>query len=117
MQVCKDIGGTFAAPLVAVQREEAGPQGQAKGTIATSPKEVDSILRKVLGEIFDGNTKDAHATADNYIQSYDKYLFKQKAAQITPLTGKDLQITANEMRESAGDLTIGRRENSKCCHL
>ena len=107
------MGGTFAAPLVAVQSEETGPHGQAKGTIATSLKEVDSILRKVL----DCNTKDANATADNYIRSYDKYLFEQKTAQTTPLTGKDLQITANEMRESAGGLDNWTPGNSKCCHL
>ena len=48
--ICKDMAGNFAAPLVAVKRIEAGPQGQATGTIATSPKEVDGILRKVLGK-------------------------------------------------------------------
>ena len=57
-QICKDMGGNLGAPLVAVKRTEAGPKGQAKGTIATSPKEVDSILRKVLDKIYDGNTKD-----------------------------------------------------------
>ena len=67
------MGGNFAAPLVAVQRDKTGPQGQAKGTIATSPKEVDSILRKVFGRIYDGNTKDEEKTARNYIKNYDKY--------------------------------------------
>ena len=63
LQICKDKGSTFAAPLVAVKRMEAGSAGQAKGTIATSPAEVDSILRKVLDNIYDGSTKDPRKTA------------------------------------------------------
>ena len=69
------MGGFFAAPLVAAERKEAGPQGQATGTIATSPKETDSILRKALGKIFDGSTNVANKSANDYIQRYDKYLF------------------------------------------
>ena len=66
-QICKDMGSTFAAPLVAVKRMEVGPQGQAKGTIATSPHEVDSILRRALDETCDGNTKDPEKTAKEYM--------------------------------------------------
>ena len=98
------MGGTYAAPLVAVKRLKAGPKGHAKGTIATSPKEVDSILRQVLGMIYDGNVKDPKKTARDYMRNYDRYIFKQKAAKISPMRGEDLEETAAEMRESATGL-------------
>ena len=103
-KLCKDMQNNFAAPLVAVKRDQTGPQGQAKGTIATAPKEVDAILRKALAKIYDGNAADQEKTTKEYMEHYGKYIFKQKTAKITPLSGKDLQITADEMRESAAGL-------------
>ena len=66
-RMCKDLGGGYAAPMVALKRTAMGPKGQAAGTIATSPKEVDGILRDALGEIFDGNIKDPEKTAEGYV--------------------------------------------------
>ena len=57
-----------------------------KGTIATSPKEVDSILRQVLGKIYDGNVKGPERTAREYMQKYDKHIFKQTTAKIRAMT-------------------------------
>lgn len=45
-------------PLTAVARLEKGPQGHAVGTIATSPKEVDAIVRKAYEKIYEGNCSD-----------------------------------------------------------
>ena len=60
-------------PPVAVRRKEKGPIGQPAGTIATSPQEVDSIIRKVYGEIYKGNLgggKEAEEKAKEYIEEY-----------------------------------------------
>ena len=46
-----------ATPLVAVRRKQRGSRGQQVGTIATSPKEVDSIMRNEYGAIYKGNGK------------------------------------------------------------
>ena len=81
-----------------------GPKGEAKDTVATSPKEVYSIIRKVFGKIYKGNCEDQNETARNYIESYGRYLFRGKTGQITPLTGRDLQITAGDLRVSAAGL-------------
>ena len=43
-KICKDLGKNVAAPLVAVKRPSMGPKGEAKGTVATAPREVDSII-------------------------------------------------------------------------
>ena len=103
-QICKDMGSSFAAPLVAVKRVVMGPRGQAAGTIATSTKEVDSILRQTLKGIYDGNVENPEQTAKEYVKDYDRYLFKQKTARIDQLQGEDLESTAAEMRESASGL-------------
>ena len=50
--ICKNLGSRQAAPLTALKRDQAGPKGQPKGTIATSPKEVDSIIRRIYGKIY-----------------------------------------------------------------
>ena len=50
-KICRDLGKNTAAPLVAVKRPSCGPKGEAKGTVATAPKEVDAIIRKVYGKI------------------------------------------------------------------
>ena len=66
-QICKDLGSTFAAPLVAVKRVVMGPFGQAARAIATSPTEVDNILRQALGGIYDGDVGDPERTAREYV--------------------------------------------------
>ena len=38
------------------------------------------------------------------MEEYGSFLFKAKTEKITPIKGGDLQITANEMRESAAGL-------------
>ena len=43
--MCKDMGGSTAAPLIALKRQTKGPKGQQKGTVATSPTEIDAIIR------------------------------------------------------------------------
>ena len=104
MKKCRDLVKNVAAPLVAVQRPNMGPKGEAKDTVATSPKEVHIIIRRVYGKIYKANCEDQNETTRNYIERYGKYLFKGKTAMITPLTGRDLQITAGELRESAAGL-------------
>ena len=110
-KICRDLGKNTAAPLVAVKRPGRGPKGEAKGTVATHPKEVDGIIRSVYGKIYKGNCKNQRATTESYIKDYGKYSLRAKIAKITPLTGRDLQITAGELRESAAGLDnwAGRR--------
>ena len=50
--LCRGMRKGFAAPLVSVKRTEKGPQGKARGTIATRLAEVDAIIRNVYGEIY-----------------------------------------------------------------
>ena len=59
--------------MVAVRRKEKGPRGQPAGTIATSPQEVDGIIRRVYGAIYKGNLggeKEAEEKANEYIDEY-----------------------------------------------
>ena len=42
-----------------------GPKGQPKGTITTSPKEVDEIIKEVYSKIYKGNAVDKEEHAEN----------------------------------------------------
>ena len=53
----KQIKKEPTAPLIAVRRRERRQRGQQAGTVATSPKEVDSIIREVYDEIYKGDGK------------------------------------------------------------
>ena len=61
--ICNNLGSRQAAPLTALKRDQAGPKGQPKGTTATSPKEVDSIIRRIYGKIYKGNSSNAERQA------------------------------------------------------
>ena len=56
-KICRDLGKNVAAPLVAVKSPSMGPKGEAKGTVATAPREVDSIIRRVYGKNTTGIAK------------------------------------------------------------
>ena len=83
-----------ANPLVAVRRKTKGPRGQPAGTVATSPTEVDAIIRKVYGEIYKGNQikgQTQEETADKYIKEYEDFILKQQEDSIEEITGEDVK--------------------------
>lgn len=56
--ICKELRSRMAAPLTAVERPEKGTLNQPRETVATSPKDVDKIIRKTYGKIYKGNASD-----------------------------------------------------------
>ena len=56
--ICKDMNNPNANPSVAVTRPKKGKQGQPKGSVATSPKEINAIIREEYGRIYKGNVED-----------------------------------------------------------
>ena len=89
-------------------RGEAGPNratGAGKGDDSNGTEGGGCNPAKSPGKnIYDGNAGDQEKTTKEYMAHYGKYIFKQRTAKINPLSGKDLQITADEMRESAAGL-------------
>ena len=92
--MCRKMGGKHDEPLTALRRKEKGPQGQPAGTIATSPNEVDQILRKTLGKIYQGNAANGEGKAQRYMEKHAKFIFKAKNASMEDLTAEDLKETA-----------------------
>ena len=107
-----NVGG--APPLIAVARLEKGPQGQAIGTIATAPQEVDAIIRKAYGEKYKGNCIDQQALLEKYLNEYDKYIFKMPQAEVDDITGRTPRRSA--MRRSIllrdGSMGTGRSKGA-----
>ena len=102
--ICRDMSSRMAAPLIAVKRTEKGPTGQPAGTVTTSPKEIDGIIRQAYGKIYKGNTDDVHGKTDLYMRKYEKYIYQARQARIEKLTGNDLKLTAQCTKESAAGL-------------
>ena len=48
-------------PLTALKRDKPGPCGEAAGTFACEPNEVDSIARRAWRTIYDGNVANCNA--------------------------------------------------------
>ena len=61
----KKLNTGGAPPLIAVARLDKGPQGQAIGTIATAPQEVDAIIRKAYGK----STRGTAATSKHSLRN------------------------------------------------
>ena len=58
----------------------------------------------MYGAIYKGNTKDPTRTAEKYMETYDKFIYKAKKADIEDLAGRDLRITLNDTKETAAGL-------------
>ena len=79
-----------------------GPQGQHAGTIATSPKEVDKIIREVYGEIYKGNLGDrqeAERMADIYMEEYQDFILDQPEAIAEDIMAEDVANIVNKRRQ------------------
>ena len=100
----KKLNNKGAPPLIAVTRLERGPQGQAVGTVATSPQEVDAIIRKAYGNIYKGNSSDQQALLDKYFKDDDKSIFKMPEADVDDITGNDITVTCNEAKHTAAGM-------------
>ena len=106
-----------ATPLVAVRRAYKGFRGQQVGTIATSPKEVDSIIRKVYGDIYKGNgekEEDPEEFAKKHMKDHDEWNSHQPGMSIGKLTGEGVEEAVQQLKETAGVRTNGARRISSC---
>ena len=90
-----------------VRRVERGVRGQQIGTIATTPKEIDNIIRKEYGKIHKGNGEkgeDPEDFAKKYMEDYKKYIYRQKEMKIEQVKGEDVEEAMRDLKETAGRL-------------
>ena len=79
---------------MAVRRKRRGALWQPPGTIATSPKEIDAIIRQEYGAIYKGNGEpddDPEAFAATYMEEYKQHIFSQPEMSIEDITGDDVE--------------------------
>ena len=96
-----------AMPLVAVRRKQKGSANQRPGTIATSPKEIDEIIRLEYGKIYKGNnpTNDTpQAFVRKYVKRYSDFIFKHKELTIHSIIGEDVAAVVRGLKATAGGL-------------
>ena len=105
-KLSKALDEKDANPLTALTRMERGPKGQPKGTVTTSPQEIDGIIRKVYGKIYKGNVSNHEENAKEYFRQYGtKGMHVIYKAEESPM-GK------NHRRRSGGDFARYKRDRS-----
>ena len=98
------MGSKITAPLIALKRQEQRQKGQPKGTVATSPAEIDAIIRKTYGKIYAGNVMGQEQKTEEYMDKYSECLHKEKQANVEDITGEDLETTGRMTGDSAAGM-------------
>ena len=99
----KSISGPGSPPLLFVERPDVGPQGQPKGSIATDPREVDSIFTRAWQAIYKGNVSNPMEHAGKFLDKYSKWLFSSDAFELGKLDPQDLMdVCVNGSMTAAG---------------
>jgi len=106
----KALNEKMASPLLALERRRKGPKGQPKGTITTSPSEIDGIIQEVYGKIYEGNVRNKKENTDRYFEEYgngpkgSKLIYQAEEAPIEEITAEDLEETLRDTKETAAGL-------------
>ena len=98
------LNPTAASPLLYARRDRVGLKGEAIGTIATDPKEVDGIATRKWTAIYDGNFDELDEQAKIFMENYKSHIVDQKAYKVDKITGHDVEIACKEARPSAAGL-------------
>ena len=101
------INSTPPKPLLHTRRDKVGPNGQAVGTITTSPTEVDSIAIRAWMNIYRGNVDDLVQAAKDFTDKYSKFkdaIFKAPEFKVEPITGRELMKTCTHAKMTTAGL-------------
>ena len=88
-----------------LERDCIGPKGEPKGSIATSPSEVDAILTRFNTRITDGNIEeDKRVHASKFMSKYKQYIFSSSTFSKPEWTGEFLHSICVEGPFTAGGM-------------
>ena len=90
--LAKQMGVKSLPPLTVVRRIVRGPQGEPVGSVATSPTEVDEIVREAYGKIYAGNKTEQEVALQEYLETTGKYIFDGPEANLPPMSGDHLGL-------------------------
>ena len=72
--MCRAINGVEALPLQFAERDQEGPQEQARGMTATNLQEVDGIAGRRCLEIYKGKFEYRHRNVASFMKRYAKQI-------------------------------------------
>ena len=84
--ISKILKNQESAQMGAIERPEDDTQGNKKGPLATEMDEIFTILRKVWGNITNGNPTDLEVSADKFIEKYENTSSKLMNTPLMTLT-------------------------------
>lgn len=103
-QIVKRIDKDYAQPIMYLQRDKVGPQGQAVGTITTSPKEIDAIVRRAWDAIYQGSKADNDKAAGSFMAKYSQRVFKDQRFDLQPITAERVNNVCRRVPHTAGGM-------------
>ena len=95
-------------PAPRLHQAPEGTNRQPQGTITTSPKEINGIIKEVYGKIYRGNVVNKQANADKYFGEYgpkgSNLIYQAEEAPIDGITAEDVEQTCRDTKEAAAGL-------------
>ena len=102
--ISRALNPPSASPLLYARRDKLGFKGEAVGTIATDPREVDDIATRQWSNIYNGNFENLEQQAEIFMEKYDPFIKKQEAYPGQKITGEQVEAAAKKARASAAGL-------------
>lgn len=100
----KKIASDAAKPIIFLKRPEEGHLGQAAGTFATSPKELDSILTRAWQLIYNGTWKPLDQVVNNFMSKYEHLLFHDEEFSSEDIEAQAFQLSCCKASNTVGGL-------------
>lgn len=103
--ISKALNKQAASPLLYAKRDRTGPKGEAIGTIATNPREVDQIGTRAWTTIYDGNFDELAVKASVFMGKYKNQIYtRKKAFRVEPITAAEVASSCKEAKASVAGL-------------
>ena len=90
--------------LIAAKTQGKGQKGQPDGTVATSPADIDAIIRERCGNTYAGNVGGQQKKTEVYMEKHSEYIFRQAQANSEDITAEDLETMAKMTADSAAGM-------------
>ena len=94
----------MAAPITFLRRKIQGRHGEAPGTFATDPQEIDNILTEAWQSIYKGASKPLEDIVENLCIKCNHLLYRSEEIKLEPIDTTAFMDKCMRANNSAGGL-------------
>ena len=98
------LANVFSPPITFLRRPTQGPGGEAKGSFATAPEELDGILTQAWQTIYQGTERSLQSVVDGFMVKYHHHLVQQPEFVLGDIDAEAFRHTCVRASNSAGGL-------------